>query len=407
MASRTQYNNLDGGPGYNQNAWLEKQSGRSKKSKWIVVGSIVGILAIVAIAVGVGVSVSKHKSSSAVSSGSGSSSSSGSGSTTGIVNQTNPNDPSTFIKDPNLKNSFYGIAYTPEGSQYPACGNSLDQVITDIQLLSQITTRIRLYGADCNQSSLVLEAIKQTKTNLTVFLGNYNTPTDATAYTRQKGEIQTALTSYGTSNIGGITVGNEFMLNYLNANAGGQDLPNGPIGEQGAQLLISNITDTRNMLQQMGLNIPVGTADAGSYFNNDVLEAVDYGMANVHPWFANVSIEQAAGWTWQFFEDNDVAASQATTKKPQMSIAETGWPTNSSDAGNESNGPSNASIANLQIYLDTFVCQANQNGTEYFFFEYFDEIWKDQQFGGVEGWWGLFNANRTLKAITIPDCAHS
>jgi exo-beta-1,3-glucanase (GH17 family) len=49
-------------------------------------------------------------------------------------------------------------------------------------------------------------------------------------------------------------------------------------------------------------------------------------------------------------------------------------------------------VDNLQKFLDTFVCQANQNGTGYFYFEYFDEEWKDQQFGGVEGWWGLFNA---------------
>lgn len=44
--------------------------------------------------------------------------------------------------------------------------------------------------------------------------------------------------------------------------------------------------------------------------------------------------------------------------------------------GNESNGPSTASIPNLQEFLDTFVCQANNNGTGYFYFEFFDEIWK-------------------------------
>ena len=87
-----------------------------------VVGSIVGIIGIIVIAVAVGVSVSKsHKSSNDLSS----SSSSGSGTNGSSVNQSNPNDPSTFEKDPNLKQSFYGIAYTPEGSQYPACGNSL------------------------------------------------------------------------------------------------------------------------------------------------------------------------------------------------------------------------------------------------------------------------------------------
>lgn len=85
-----------------------------------VIGSIVGILGLVIIAVAVGVSVSKsHKSSSNLSS------SSGSGTNGSTVNQTDPNDPSSFAKDSRLKQSFYGIAYTPEGSQYPACGNSL------------------------------------------------------------------------------------------------------------------------------------------------------------------------------------------------------------------------------------------------------------------------------------------
>ena len=41
------------------------------------------------------------------------------------VKQTNPNDPSQFTKDPNLHQSFYGMAYTPVGSQLPDCGNSL------------------------------------------------------------------------------------------------------------------------------------------------------------------------------------------------------------------------------------------------------------------------------------------
>ena len=75
-----------------------------------------------------------------------------------------------------------------------------------------------------------------------------------------------------------------------------------------------------------------------------------------------------------------------------MYIAETGWPTGATDPGSGSNGPSTASVANLQTFLDTFVCQANQNGTGYFFFEYFDETWKNVTFGGVEGYWGLFNA---------------
>lgn len=84
-----------------------------------MIGSVIGIAVLVAVGVTVGVVVSKtHKSSSS----SDLSSSSDENST---VTQTDPNDPSTFERDDRLKQSFYGIAYTPEGSQYPACGNEL------------------------------------------------------------------------------------------------------------------------------------------------------------------------------------------------------------------------------------------------------------------------------------------
>ena len=123
------------------------------------------------------------------------------------------------------------------------------------------------------------------------------------------------------------------------------------MGNQGAQLLISNITDTRNAVQALSLpkTIPIGTADAGSYFNTEVLEAVDYGMSNIHAWFANVSISQAAGWVNEFFQEQNVQPAAALPNQPKMYIAETGWPTASKDAGNESNGPSIASEPNLQV----------------------------------------------------------
>jgi exo-beta-1,3-glucanase (GH17 family) len=60
-----------------------------------------------------------------------------------------------------------------------------------------------------------LEAIKQTKVNMQVYLGNYPVPDDnGTAYNRQKLEIQQVLQTYGTDHIAGITVGNEFILKY-------------------------------------------------------------------------------------------------------------------------------------------------------------------------------------------------
>jgi hypothetical protein len=50
-------------------------------------------------------------------------------------------------------------------------------------------------------------------------------------------------------------------------------------------------------------------------------------MANVHPWFANQSIDNAAAWTADFFNSTDYALAQSLSNKPKMFIAETGWPT--------------------------------------------------------------------------------
>nr|GAT48749.1 glycoside hydrolase family 17 protein [Mycena chlorophos] len=398
LAANSSRDNMVSEPLQPNNNWLDNSATRERagRPKWLMIAAAVGLLALIGAGVGVGVYFAKKHSSndSSKSSLSSSSSSSGSSGSSG--------DPSNFEKNPALIQSFYGIAYTPEGSQTPECGNNIDQVITDIQLLSQLTTRIRLYGADCNQTQLVLDAIHQTKVNMTVYIANYIT-TNSSDYTRQMNEIENAISLFGSDHIGGYTVGNEFILDYLTDNSATD--PNGAVGNAGAQILIGDITSAKSTMSGLGLsNITIGTADAGAYFNNEVLEAVDYGMANVHPWFAGTTIEDAASWTFEFFVDTNIAQANNVSNKPDMSIAETGWPTNSTGASTETNGASAASVANLQTFLDNFVCQANANNTQYFFFEYFDETWKDIQFGGVEGWWGLFHANRTLKDITIPKC---
>jgi len=390
--------------------WLEKQQSASRRTKWWIIGGLTLAAIAIIIGVAVGVTVSKHKNNNlSSSSGGGSSGSGGSGSTAGYVAipgsagvvKANPKDPSQFEKDPRLIRSFYGFAYTPLNVQMPSCGAVQANVTEDIQLLSQLTNRIRLYGADCNQSALVLEAIKQTKVDMKVFLAIYVDGTNAT-YTRQKAEIKQVLIDYGTDFILGFSVGNEYMLNSV-----GDGSVTGAAGVAAATYLGSLIADFRAMLASMNLkNVPpVGTADAGAYFNVQLLDYLDYGMSNVHPWFGNVSINDAAAWTYDFFNETNLAMSAQTTTNPTWYIAETGWPTKSSSAAAANDGPSIASIPNLQIFLDTFICQSNTNGTKYFFFEYFDEAWKDVLYGGVEGWWGIFDGNKNLKpGITIPNC---
>ena len=70
-----------------------------------------------------------------------------------------------------LKKIFDGMDYTPLDAQYPGCGCTQTNITADVAILSQLTNKIRLYGTDCGQATMVLNAIQDLKVDLTVFLG--------------------------------------------------------------------------------------------------------------------------------------------------------------------------------------------------------------------------------------------
>ena len=102
-----------------------------------VMGSIVALVGIIVIGVVLGITLGRHGNKSSSSSGNSS-------------NSSDLSDPSSFQKDPRLFQSFYGISYTPTGSQYPACGNSLGGYIFEPFIIysehRKITTRCRYPG---------------------------------------------------------------------------------------------------------------------------------------------------------------------------------------------------------------------------------------------------------------------
>jgi len=110
----------------------------------------------------------------------------------------------------------------------PYCGGTQPEVTADIQLLSQVgvschyfdlpesyrtqlTTRIRSYGSDCNATNMLLQAIQDTKVDMQIWLGVY-VDDDDTVWERQKSDTLQALQTYGTDHVAGITVGNEYIL---------------------------------------------------------------------------------------------------------------------------------------------------------------------------------------------------
>jgi glucan 1,3-beta-glucosidase len=72
------------------------------------------------------------------------------------------------------------------------------------QILSQLTSRIRLYGANCNATAMVLQAIQDTKVNMTIWPAIYIDSNEA-AYTTQLAAVKSALETYGTDHIEGVS----------------------------------------------------------------------------------------------------------------------------------------------------------------------------------------------------------
>jgi hypothetical protein len=183
--------------------WRKEEQKTRRRRKWIIWGIIVFV--ILGAVAGVTVYLVKFRnSSSGGSSGSVDDGSSkgrnGAGSTAGNIQM-----------DSKLKQVFDGMDYTPLNAQYPACGAIQDNVTADVATLSQLTKQVRLYGTDCNQTEMVLNAIQSLKVDMTVFVGVW-VDTNATTLARQLADLYSILKKYPANLIDGIAVGNEVLF---------------------------------------------------------------------------------------------------------------------------------------------------------------------------------------------------
>jgi exo-beta-1,3-glucanase (GH17 family) len=121
----------------------------------------------------------------------------------------------------------------------------------------------------------------------------------------------------------------------------------------------------------------------------NMVNAVDFGMINIYPFWEGQSIENAAAF---ILEKYNFIKNKYPTKK--FIIGETGWP-----SAGPANGVAVPSLANQEKYMKDFRRIARDNGIDYTSFEATDEPWKGE--GGVGGNWGVLDKNRNLKQSTI------
>ena len=338
--------------------WLDKQSHGSKRLKWIV-GSILLLVILAAVVGGTTGGILGMKKDSP-SNGSTTSSAS---SKNGLYTIHSP-EVRALLNNTALHRVFPGMDYTPQNAQYPAClTNPLKQndITLDVAQLAQLTPAIRLYGTDCGQTEMVLNAISLLGYNSTlqvwvgVWLGS-NQTTNA----RQLEQMEDILKNHPRSRFAGVIVGNEVLFR--------EDLTEPE--------LAGNLTDVRSSLSALGItDLPVATSDLGDDWTTQLAGDSDIVMANVHPFFAGVTPREAPGWTWEFWQGHNVGLKQSEDDKtwPTSIIAEVGWP---SEGGENCGGATGAcsggeegavaSVEGMNEFMEGWVCESLRNGTAYF-----------------------------------------
>lgn len=313
-----------------------------------------------------------------------------------------------LMANPKLHKVFPGVDYTPVNTQYPECIHdppSQNNVTRDLAVLSQMTNTLRLYGNDCNQTQMVIHAIDKLglQDSMRLWLGVWQ-DNNKTTNARQLTQLWDILDKHKdkVSYFKGIVVANEILFREQMT-----------VSELGSLL-----ADVRAKLAVKGIALPVATSDLGDKWTATLASQSDYIMANIHPFFAGTQAKDAAEWTYAFWNNQNSGFfkkdAQGVVDLEKNIISETGWPTEggqhcgTADEKASCPSPAVAGIPQLNEFMEKWVCQALNNGTNYFWFESFDEPWKWRFNSGDRNWedhWGLMDVNRNLKTgVEIPDC---
>lgn len=372
-------------PMHEKSEWLKSQTRSRRRNRWLVGGLIMllflGMITGIVLGVVLSRKQDKHSTLSAVDDVK----------KHGILNK-DSDEIKKLMNNPELHKVFHGIDYTPLNAEYPDCLSNpptQNNITRDLAVMSQLTSKLRLYGTDCNQTQMVLHAIDALEIDMKVWLGVW-LDTNQTTNARQVAQLYELLDDeQHIPKYEGIAVGNEVLFR----------------GDLSESALLDVVADVKANVTSRSLKIPVGTSDLGSAWTTAMASKVDLLLANIHPFFAGVTVDDAASWTWQYFQATDVSKANATgtANKPRAIISEVGWP-----SGGGTLEGSVAGIDEMNQFMSDFVCTSNANNTEYFWFEAFDEPWKQQFNTPGKAWedkWGLLDMNRDLKAgVKIPDC---
>ena len=260
---------------------------------------------------------------------------------------------------------FHGIAFSPyEDGQDPNLRSlvSREQIERRMAIVAPYTTWIRTFGMDDGlEASGAVARTLGLKTALGAWIGPV-----AEENERQIGNLLAAVKA-GEADM--VIVGSEVLLRG--------DLP------------VDELIAYLQRVRAGAGGVPVGYADVWDVWlgHPELVAAVDVVVANCHPFWSGVDAGRAVPLVEDWYHQV-----QAVAADRPVIIGETGWPT-----GGDPVGEAVPALDDAVEFLSAFLAWAEAAGVEYFYFEAFDEPWKEAWEGSQGPHWGVWDQDGVLK----------
>jgi exo-beta-1,3-glucanase (GH17 family) len=268
-----------------------------------------------------------------------------------------------------------GVNYDPfrDGQRPGGPCPTLADIEQDMRILRQIAYVLRTYGLlDCTLGEKFMAAAQRTQVKLILGLWISH---DHNANVAEIRELK-RLAPQALHHVHSVVVGSEVLLRD--------------------DATIDNLIAYIEQVKAIVPGVPVTTAEPWHIWAGlddrypnlwPVVKAVDFILANIHPYWDGVCIDQAVDTVFE-----RLSRIQDIFPTTSIVVSETGWPTNG-----EMNACAVPSLDNQRLFLQEFLCRAQMGELMYFIFAAADTGWQTNEGLEVEAHWGILNADRTPK----------
>jgi|GEM_PF-15233 len=327
-----------------------------------------------------------------------------------------------------------GLTYTPyrTSTDLQHLSATREQITSDVEKMASITSQIRTYTST-GDAYYVPEIAS--KMGLRVTAGAWISD-DA-----KKNQEEVSNLIDLAHNVGGVNqllVGNEVLYRHELKDEPalpGDPQPTAPAQDQSGQPKPSDIDQAHarvdhlvkwiNYVRSKADGIPVSTSETFDFWlpwpltdgngkplegdklaaaqahNQDVqklVNSVDFIAVHILPFWNGVNVDRAVGALDDSADEDGNSVLhvyhrlQQTYPDKRIVVTEVGWPSQGL-----TQGQAEASQVNQGTFLRRFLLAAKKEGIDYFIIEAFDQPSKMQSGGGVEAYWGLWDANGNPK----------